>query len=104
MRRIYKKKQFVIYETKSSGYIVQNILMDGFAHTHLESFGTAKRVVCLSLAKKVPQNLSFYVLISLRRVNTDEKYLEKINQVLENHQKKQRYVNQQQQNLASKRK
>jgi hypothetical protein len=37
-------------------------------------------------------------------VNTDEKYLEKINQVLENHQKKQRYVNQQQQNLASKRK
>lgn len=78
--------------------------MDGFAHTHLESFGTAKRVVCLSLAKKVPQNLSFYVLISLRRVNTDEKYLEKINQVLENRQIKQRYVNQQQQNLASKRK
>jgi hypothetical protein len=37
-------------------------------------------------------------------VNTDEKYLEKINQVLENRQKKQRYVNQQQQNLASKRK
>jgi len=104
VRRIYKKKQYVIYETKSSGFIVQNILMDGFAHTHLENFATAKRVVGLSLAKKVPQNLSFYVLISLKRVNTDEKYLEKINQVLENHQKKQRYVNQQQQNLTNKRK
>lgn len=97
MHRIYKKAEFVIYETKSSGFIVQNILMDGFAHTHLENYATAKRVVGLSLAKKVPHDLSFYVLISLTRVNNDEKYLEKVHQVIENRQKKQKYINQQQQ-------
>ena len=94
MHRIYKKGQFVIYETKGCGFIVQNILMDGFGHTHLENFATAKRVVGLSLAKKVPYDLSFYVLISLTRVNNDEKYLKKVHQVIANKQKKDRYVNQ----------
>lgn len=68
--------------------------MDGFAHTHLENFATAKRVVGLSLAKKVPYDLSFYVLISLTRVNNDEKYLKKVHQVIANKQKKDRYINQ----------
>lgn len=92
MRRVYKEKEYVIYKT-DYGYIVQNILMKDFAHTHLENFNDARRIVGLSINKKVPISLSRYMLISLLRVNKDEKYLKKVEDLLKNKHKKQPYVN-----------
>lgn len=92
MHRIYKKREYVIYASES-GYIVQNILMKDFAHTHLDNLKTAKLIVNLSLHKRVPRHLSDYLLISLVRVNNDEKYVRQINETLENKRKKEQYYN-----------
>jgi hypothetical protein len=93
MKRVYKKQQYIVYRSDDCGFILVNILMPGFAHTHLESFEMCKKLIVLSLNKRVPRNLSNYLLKSLLRVNSDEQYCQKINELLENRKVKQRYFN-----------
>lgn len=92
MHRIYKRKQFVIYQNKE-GYIVQNILMKDFAHTHINNYKTAQLLVNLSLHKRVPHHLSDYLLVSLQRINNDAEYVRKVTETLENKHKKEMYYN-----------
>ena len=87
MELVERIKGFSIYRS-SDGYIVQNEGMEDFAHTHLEGLPQARKVVKLSMAKKVPLDLPQYLLISLKRVNDDDLYIEKITQVLANKKKK----------------
>ena len=92
MKRVYKNERYVIYRN-DDGFIVQNILMPDFAHTHIDNFQTAKYIIRLSLQKRIPHDLSRYLMISLKRINDDEVYLRKINDLLENHKKKDMYIN-----------
>lgn len=92
MHRIYKRKEFVVYETEY-GYIVQNILMDEFAHTHVNDRNDAIRLVWLSIGKKIPTRLNPYLLTSLKRINRDKTFLERIDARLEKRQQKQQYYN-----------
>lgn len=78
---IEQHKNFSIWHSED-GYIVQNLNIDGFAHTHLRGLPQAKKIVRLSETKKVPFDLPTYLLISLKRINDDEAYIEKIMQVL----------------------
>lgn len=92
MIQVYQRKQFKIYHADDC-YILHNTEMDGFAHTHLHSIQQCKLLIQLSIEKRVPHDLSRYLLISLTRVNNDEIYLKKINDLLENKRKKQVYFN-----------
>lgn len=92
MHRVYKRNEYVLYKC-GGGYIVQNILMPGFAHTHLKSKDVAFRIIGLSISKKLPNDLSDYMLTSLLRVNNDRDYCLKINARICNRRIKTGYVN-----------
>ncbi len=81
MTKLYEDKTFSIFHTHD-GYLLQNHTLEGFAHTHLKNYGTALKLIELSKKKKVPLNLPRYLVISLYRVNDDERYLTRIEQVL----------------------
>jgi len=66
--------------------------MDGFAHTHLRNFKTAKYLVELSIYKRLPLDLSNYLLISLQRIN-DGEYKAKIEELRVNKRRKTQYYN-----------
>ena len=93
MRRIYKKQNYVIYETEKSGYIVQNVSIDGFAHSHIENFNTAKWLIDLSIYRQIPHHITRYLAIRLLRINNDEKYVKKIQELIDNKKNKQKYYN-----------
>ena len=82
MTKMYEDNMFTIYHT-SDGYLLHNHTLDGFAHTHLKNYGTAIRIIELSRKKKCPLDLPRYLVISLYRVNGDEVYRGRIEQVLE---------------------
>jgi hypothetical protein len=92
MNQIYAKGTYKIYHTKD-GYILHNSGMDGFAHTHIKNYKIAVYLIQLSIHKKVPHHLSRYLIISLLRINSDEKYCRKIRDLLQNHKKKDMYYN-----------
>lgn len=57
--------------------------MKDFAHTHVNNYRTSVWLVDLSLRKKCPYNISKYLLVSLIRINSDDKYVRKLNEVLD---------------------
>lgn len=76
------------------GFIIQNSKMKDFAHSHLQSYKACLLLIDLSIKKKYPYNLSKYLIVSLIRINSDEKYLQKLNEVLDKKQsKKEVYYN-----------
>ena len=91
MKEIYKDSIYTIFKT-NDGFLLQNHTIDGFAHTHLKNYNTALKIIELSSKKKCPRDLPRYLVISLYRVNDDEKYKEKIEQIL-SIPKKQSYYN-----------
>lgn len=91
MKELYRDDTFAIYHT-DNGFLLQNHTIDGFAHTHLKNYNTAVKLIELSLKKKCPLDLPRYLVISLFRINNDERYLEKIKQIMDI-PKKQSYYN-----------
>jgi transcriptional regulatory protein LevR len=61
-------------------------------HTHLDSIKQAKLLIQLSLEQRVPNHLSRYLLVSLKRVNKG-KYVNRIDELLVNKKRKQQYYN-----------
>lgn len=90
MTELYSDNTFTIFHT-NDGYLLQNRSLPGFAHTHLKNYSTAKKLIEMSYKKKCPMDLSKYLLISLLRINEDEKYLERIGQILEMERKRDYY-------------
>lgn len=89
---IHKNKNFIIYKT-NDGYIVHNVDMDGFAHSHIKNFNTCSRIIDLSINKKCPLDIPKYLLISLIRVNNDEKFINNLQCLLDNKKNKKYYYN-----------
>lgn len=89
---VYKKEQFNVY-LMNNEYLVQNINMNNFAHTHIKNLKSCKWIIDLSLKKKVSNDINRYFLISLLRINDDKDYLKKINDLLKNKKKKEYYIN-----------
>lgn len=85
---IEKYMHYKIFET-DDGYIVQNTKMDGFAHSHIKNLNSARWICELSLTKRLPHDMPRYLIISLLRVNDDEVYCKKIEDLLhsKNHKK-----------------
>lgn len=79
-----------MYEV-DNGYIIQNMTMPNFAHTHIEHFNACKYLIDLSLTKRVPNDTNSYFLTSLKRINDDEKYLSRIESLLSKERKQKYY-------------
>lgn len=92
LNKVYEEREYSIYASKD-GYILVNENMQGFAHTHINRLETALWLISLSKRKKLPHDISRYLLISLLRVNADDYYLKKITELMENKRKKSRYAN-----------
>ncbi len=75
-RTIYTKKQFKIYRIAPNGFIVHNTSkVFKVGHTHINNYNTAKYIINLACNKSIPKKrLSNYLLESLIRISTDEKY------------------------------
>lgn len=89
---VLKDNCFSVYKA-SDGFILCNSEIEGFAHTHLNNKSTAEYLIRLSKKKKIPRDISRYLLISLIRINSDNVYLQKLNDLLENRKKKGVYRN-----------
>lgn len=80
---IYRRRHFNIYNAGNNQFIVHNTKLEfSNGHTHIRSFSTAKFIIQLSLHKSIPKHLSNYLLISLIRINNDEDYIDKLNEML----------------------
>lgn len=86
--KIYERKEFMIFQVKE-GYVVYNTkksFQEG--HTHLKHFEAAKTAIDLVINKKVPKSTDGYYLSSLIRISDDDKYISKINELIESREKK----------------
>ncbi|WP_042275194.1 hypothetical protein [Faecalimicrobium dakarense] len=94
--KIYERKEFMIFQVKE-GYVVYNTkksFQEG--HTHLKHFEAAKTAIDLVINKKVPKSTDGYYLSSLIRISDDDKYISKINELIESREqkgKKDKYYN-----------
>lgn len=93
----YSLKQFRIFKNEEDEtYYIRNrekSFKDG--HAHINNLDTAKYLIKLSLNKEFPHNLSIYLLECLIRINTDEDYINKIEELIiaKKARKNKRYIN-----------
>ena len=85
-------KVFFDAKADKSPYVLINTSLPYGAHTHLDSRKQAEKLIQLSKEKRIPRDLSRYLLISLARINEGE-YRKKIMELVENKARKQKFVN-----------
>ena len=82
-RKIYQRKEYVIYQVKY-GYIVHNTkkhFEEG--HTHIHTFNKAKSLIDLAVRKKLPNTPRKWEIESLIRIVKDEVYKDRLRSLLE---------------------
>lgn len=85
MNRIYKNKQFNLYQYGRE-YIIHNTY-GNFSdhHSHINNYKTAKFLINLALHKTVPKKpISEYLINSLIRISTDKIYIDKLEKLKRN--------------------
>lgn len=92
MIKIHEQHDYAIFST-DDGYLVQNMMMEGFVHSHINNYRTCLWIIDLLEHKKCPYDIPKYLLISLIRLTDDERYLDNLNCLLKNKSHKQRYYN-----------
>jgi hypothetical protein len=81
--KILQKKEFYILKAGTE-YIVVNSKKDfKLGHTHLRSYKSAVACVDFVIKGKIPKRCDFYYLTSLQRISTDERYINKIQELKE---------------------
>ena len=79
---VYRKHHYYIYSDKKE-FIVHNSKKPFHeGHTHINNFNTAKYLVSMSYASKVPYHASNYIYTSLIRISTDKDYIKKLKEKL----------------------
>lgn len=90
---LYERNGYKVFKSDDC-YIVQNCNIDGFVHSHIKNYKTCLWIIDLSIKKKCPFDLPKYLVISLIRLTNDEKYLQKLNGILDKkNRKKEHYFN-----------
>lgn len=85
---IYRKDEFIILKV-SEGFIVYNTKKEWEnGHSHLKSFKAAKTAINLVQKGKLPKSRGFYYLTTLQRISTEEKYIERIEQLKQTRKEK----------------
>lgn len=85
--KIYEKDDFIILKVKSKnrvGYILYNTkktFKNG--HTHVKGYSMAKTIIDNCIKKRTPKTSNIYLLTSHIRISDDEKYIQKIEELIE---------------------
>lgn len=75
---VYKKKNYKIFDSKD-GFIIYNTKYDfSNHHTHIKNFHTCKYIIDLCLSKTIPEDLSEYLLVSMKRLTEDKTFRNRI--------------------------
>ena len=82
------EKDFKIDKLKDGSFRVTRTDINGDYHTHMKSKRLAKTVICNVCYDKIPLNSRNYTLISMYRLSNDEKYREKIQEILDTRKQK----------------
>ena len=92
MNKVYRCKNYTVYDV-NGGYIIHNTKLDFQQHhTHITNFHTCKYIIKLSINKTIPKQLSDYLIVSLIRLSNDKEYIENLKYLLnKNTKKKRRY-------------
>lgn len=79
---IYRRKNFIIYDS-GDGFIVYNT-KGSFQkhHTHIGNFHTCKYIIDLSIRQYIPKDIPNYLLVSLKRLSTDQNFQDRIDQII----------------------
>ena len=70
----HQKNSCLLYNTKKN-------FKNG--HTHIQSFDMAKTIIDNCIKKKTPKTSNLYLLTSHIRISTDEKYIKRIEELIE---------------------
>ncbi len=97
--KIFEKDEYIILKVKSKnrvGYILYNTkktFKNG--HTHIKGYSMAKTIIDNCIKKKTPKTSNLYLLTSHIRISTDEKYIKRIEELIEakKHKDKIKYIN-----------
>ena len=88
MNRVYRKRQYNIYQVEHEFIVNNTHLQFKDGHTHIKNYNTAKYIIDLSLHRSIPHHLSSYLLESLIRISEDKIYKEKIQSLIDKKNKK----------------
>ena len=77
------EKDFKIKRIQDGTFRVTRTDIDGDYHTHMKSKQLAKTVIHNVCYGKIPLNSRDYTLISMYRLSNDEKYRDKIQEILD---------------------
>ena len=89
----------IYYCNRNNNYIVYNTRKEwkdedgNCGHTHVEKYNTALYLADCVIHKKIPNRVNEYFLISLIRLSTDTKYIERIQKRIDNKECKKTYRN-----------
>lgn len=81
-----KESDYQIDKTKD-GYRVR-LIRDDSHHTHLKSKNGAINAVKYVTQGKIPKRVSNWYLVSLQRISLDDKYIERIQELLDTRNQK----------------
>lgn len=85
---VHRKSHYIVLKV-SNGFIAVNTNKDfEKGHTHLKSFEMAKVLIDCSIKKKFPRTRNPYLLSGLVRISDDEKFIFKINELIETRRNK----------------
>ena len=82
------EKDFEIKRIQDGTFRVTRTDIDGDYHTHMKSKQLAKTVIHNVCYGKIPLNSRDYTLISMYRLSNDEKYRDKIHEILNTRRQK----------------
>lgn len=78
MHKIYEHGKFIILEGIDHYIVVNKTKQFKNGHTHINNYKTALWLIKLSEHQSIPYDIPLYLLESLIRINSDEKYLDKL--------------------------
>ena len=86
-KKIFEKDEYIILKVNSKnkvGYIVYNTKKSfKKGHTHVKGYSMAKTIINNCIKKKTPKTSNLYLLTSHIRISTDEKYIKRIEELIE---------------------
>lgn len=91
MHKVYERGKFIILEGTDPRiqYVVINKTKPfKNGHTHINNYKTALWIIQLSEHQSLPHDIPLYLLESLIRINSDEKYLQKLKDLQKSKQSK----------------
>ena len=95
MQLILTKRNFkIFYSKENDNYVVYNLRKewkDG--HTHVNKYEQALYLIDCVTKRKIPKRVNKYFLISLIRLSKDDKYINKIQRIVDGEEPKQNYRN-----------